>query len=87
MIVAGLVCPQKSNWLEEGMMAFWGTVHGVFLLAGAVCTCLAFAAGLMYLAQMRRLKSKRSPRFGLALPSLEQTERSIAGPSPWPFPC
>ena len=32
-------------------MAFWGTVHGVFLLAGAVSTCLAFAAGLMYLAQ------------------------------------
>ena len=71
VIMAGWFAPRQSDWLEEGMMAFWGTVHGIFLLGGAVCTCVAFAAGLMYLAQMRRLKSKRPARFGLALPSLE----------------
>lgn len=79
-LVLGLVAiaslaPRESDWLDQGMIAFWGTVHGVFLLAGAVSTCLAFAAGLMYLAQMRRLKLKKPARFGFALPSLEQTER------------
>jgi ABC-type transport system involved in cytochrome c biogenesis permease subunit len=76
VIAAGWFAPRQSDWLEEGMIAFWGTVHGVFLLAGAVFTCLAFAAGVMYLAQMARLKAKRAPRFGFALPSLEQSERA-----------
>jgi ABC-type transport system involved in cytochrome c biogenesis permease subunit len=75
VMAAGWFAPRQSDWLAEGMIAFWGTVHGVFLLAGAVCACLAFAAGLMYLAQMARLKAKRPPRFGFALPSLEQSER------------
>jgi ABC-type transport system involved in cytochrome c biogenesis permease subunit len=75
VIAAGWFAPRDSDWMETGMMAFWGTVHGVFLLAGAVFTCVAFAAGLMYLAQMDRLKAKRPARFGFALPSLEQSER------------
>lgn len=86
VVAAGWFVPRQSNWLEEGMIAFWGTVHGVFLLGGAVCTCLAFAAGLMYLAQMRRLKSKRPPRLGLALPSLEQSERVNRGAITIAFP-
>ncbi len=49
-------------------------------------TCLAFAAGLMYLAQMRRLKSKRPGRFGIALPSLEQSERVNRGAITAAFP-
>ena len=75
LVVIASFAPRESNWLDEGMFAFWGTVHGIFLLGGAVSTCLAFAAGLMYLAQMRRLKLKRPAPFGFALPSLEQTER------------
>jgi ABC-type transport system involved in cytochrome c biogenesis permease subunit len=76
VVVAGWFAPRESDWLEwGGTTVFWGSVHGIFLLAGAVFTCLAFAAGLMYLAQMRRLKSKRPSRYGLVLPSLEQSER------------
>ena len=76
VIVAGWFLPRKSDWLEwGGTIAFWGSVHGIFLLGGAVSTCVAFFAGLMYLVQMRRLKAKRSSRFGLVLPSLEQSER------------
>ncbi|MGC8639106.1 MAG: cytochrome C assembly family protein [Isosphaeraceae bacterium] len=79
-LVLGLIgiasfAPRESNWLEGEMITFWGMVHGFFLLGGAVSTCLAFAAGLMYLAQMRRLKLKRPSPFGFALPSLELTER------------
>ena len=35
VVVAGWFVPRESDWLEEGMMAFWGTVHGIFLLGGA----------------------------------------------------
>jgi ABC-type transport system involved in cytochrome c biogenesis permease subunit len=86
---AGGFAPRSSEWLDWNVgriIAFWGAVHGVFLLAGAVCTCLAFAAGLMYLAQMRRLKSKNSWRFGFSLPSLEQSERVNRGAIVAAFP-
>jgi ABC-type transport system involved in cytochrome c biogenesis permease subunit len=76
VIVAGWFAPRTSDWLDWGnTIAFWGTVHGIFLLAGAVFTCVAFFAGLMYLVQMRRLKARRPARFRLVLPSLEQSER------------
>jgi ABC-type uncharacterized transport system permease subunit len=61
-------------------------VHGIFLLGGAVFACVAFFAGLMYLVQMRRLKAKRPSRFGLALPSLEQSERINRGAITVAFP-
>jgi ABC-type uncharacterized transport system permease subunit len=87
VIVAGWFAPRKSDWLDwGGAIAFWGPVHGVFLLGGAVFTCVAFFAGLMYLAQMRRLKAKRPSRFGVALPSLEQSERINRGAITIAFP-
>jgi ABC-type transport system involved in cytochrome c biogenesis permease subunit len=87
VIVAGWFAPRQSDWLEwGGMIAFWGTVHGIFLLGGAVFTCVAFFAGVMYLVQMRRLKAKRPSRFGLALPSLEQSERINRGAITVAFP-
>ena len=87
VIIAGWFAPRQSDWLEwGGMFAFWGTVHGIFLLAGAVFTCVAFFAGLMYLVQMRRLKAKRPYRFGLTLPSLEHSERINRGAITIAFP-
>jgi ABC-type transport system involved in cytochrome c biogenesis permease subunit len=87
VIVAGGFAPRRSDWPDwGGTTAFWGTVHGIFLLAGAVFACVAFLAGLMYLVQMRRLKSKRPGRFGLVLPSLEQSERINRGAITIAFP-
>jgi ABC-type transport system involved in cytochrome c biogenesis permease subunit len=87
VVVAGWSAPRESDWLDwGGTVAFWGTVHGIFLLGGAVFTCVAFFAGLMYLAQMRRLKAKRPSRTGLALPSLEQSERINRGAITIAFP-
>ncbi len=77
--------PQES-WTRGGWVNFWGTVHGLFLLAGAVCTVVAFAAGLMYLVQADRLKHKRPPRLGVSLPSLEQSERWNRGAITLAFP-
>lgn len=91
-LVLGLICgaawfiPRSAGRDWEGATAFWGTVHGMFLLAGAVCASLAFAAGLMYLAQMRRLKSKAVKKFGFSLPSLEQSERVNRGAVVAAFP-
>ncbi|RUL87127.1 cytochrome C assembly family protein [Tautonia sociabilis] len=66
----------RADWTRlGGWETVWGTAHGVLLLLGAVSTCVAFASGLMYLAQANRLKRKRPLRVGIALPSLEQSER------------
>ncbi len=85
--VAAWSAPRESDWKNWGSLtAFWGTVHGLFLMGGAVFSCVAFAAGLMYLAQSYRLKSKKPARFGLALPSLEQSERVNRGAITLAFP-
>ncbi len=86
--IAGTSVSRHAGWGEVwgGPTAFWGSVHGVFLLAGAVSTCVAFAAGLMYLVQAKRLKEKRASRFGFALPSLEQSERLNRGAITLAFP-
>ncbi|MFO0951601.1 MAG: cytochrome c biogenesis protein CcsA [Isosphaeraceae bacterium] len=77
--LAGMTAPRQADWGDYGKGAtavwFWGTAHGLFLMAGAVCACVAFAAGLMYLVQANRLKHKRPSRLGFNLPSLEQSER------------
>jgi ABC-type transport system involved in cytochrome c biogenesis permease subunit len=83
LIVAALGT-SRAGWvggLGSGspVVTFWGMAHGILLLAGSVCSCVAFAAGLMYLVQADRLKHKRPPRFGIALPSLEQSERLNRG--------
>ncbi len=69
-----------------GWPMFWGMVHGLLLLAGVVSACVAFLAGLMYLAQANRLKRKRPGGYGLALPSLEQSERLNRGAITLAFP-
>jgi ABC-type uncharacterized transport system permease subunit len=87
VIMAGTTAPRTAEWGNwRGATAFWGMVHGVFLLAGAVSTCVAFAAALMYLAQANRLKHKRPPRFGFVLPSLERSERVNRGAITVAFP-
>ena len=75
--VAGFWAP-REDWVRAGWgrsAVFWGTAHGMLYLVGAVASSVALGAGLMYLAQSRRLKLKRPPRLGFALPSLEQSER------------
>ncbi len=84
--MAGLM-DRRESWADwGGWVTFWGIAHGIFLLLGAVSTCVAFVAGLMYLTQAHRLKHKRPPRFGLVLPSLEQSERINRGAITVAFP-
>ncbi len=77
VMIAGFWAP-REDWVRAGWghaARFWGTAHGILYLIGAVGSCVGAASGLMYLAQSHRLKHKRPPRFGFALPSLEQSER------------
>lgn len=62
--------PSWGDWAPS-----WALVHVGFLTLGAVGTCVAFVAGLMYLVQVRRLKRKVPTGAGWRLPSLEQSER------------
>jgi ABC-type transport system involved in cytochrome c biogenesis permease subunit len=87
VLLAGRFASRTAHWDQwHGTTTFWTPVHVIFLLAGAVSTCVAFAAGLMYLVQSNRLKHKRRPRFGFALPSLEQSERLNRGAITLAFP-
>jgi ABC-type transport system involved in cytochrome c biogenesis permease subunit len=71
--LAGL--ERRQNWTNWGAWApVWGAIHGWFLTLGAVFLCIAFVAGLTYLAQSRRLKRKQVGGR-VKLPSLEQSER------------
>lgn len=54
---------------------FWGLIHGVFLMLGAVAVLLGFVAGVMYLLQSYRLKQKLPTDNNFRLPSLEWLER------------
>jgi len=86
IVVADRTAP-RADWTSlGGWRTVWGTVHGVLLLLGAVCSCVAFAAGAMYLAQADRLRRKRPPRLGFTLPSLEQSERWNRGAISLAFP-
>ncbi len=91
LVVAASMGMKRTAWVgglgtKSAAITFWGTTHGLLLMAGSVFTCVAFAAGLMYLVQSNRLKHKRPPRFGFALPSLEQSERLNRGAITVAFP-
>lgn len=65
---------------------FWGQAHGWLLVAATASVSVGFVAGLMYLVQSWRLKTKRLPAKGLTLPSLEwlhQANSRSLGLSVW----
>ncbi len=61
---------------EERAFHFWGLLHGGLLTMATVAVCIGFLAGLMYLIQSWRLKSKIPPSSQFRLPSLEVLERT-----------
>jgi hypothetical protein len=63
--------------LERGPASrVWGAIHGVSIVLAVVSLLIGFAAGLMYLGQVRHLKHKIVPSRGLRLPSLEWLQRT-----------
>jgi ABC-type transport system involved in cytochrome c biogenesis permease subunit len=90
-LVAAAQFASKEPFAQTHAGRIWGTVHGTFMLLGAVAVIVGFAAGMMYLLKANWLKrlsgrggqSPFSPRTakkgtvpGLRLPSLEWLERA-----------
>ncbi|MCS6865419.1 MAG: cytochrome c biogenesis protein CcsA [Gemmataceae bacterium] len=53
---------------------FWGAIHGLLLLLGAVGVSVSFVASVMYLMQARRLRNKVLPDDVAPILSLERLE-------------
>lgn len=53
---------------------FWGLTHVVLLLLAAVGVCVGSVASIMYLVQVRRLRTKMAPTQGMRMLSLERIE-------------
>jgi ABC-type uncharacterized transport system permease subunit len=80
-LVLGLVA--TARWFadpqplaREPVSQAWGIVHAVSSLLATVSVLVGFAAGIMYLSQVRRLKGRRTLLAPLRLPSLEWLERA-----------
>lgn len=65
---------------------FWGSVHGVLILAASVGVSVGFLASVMYLVQARRVKNRVNPGLGTRLLSLESLERTNRHAVNWSFP-
>jgi ABC-type uncharacterized transport system permease subunit len=72
--VAAFAADPRPLAREPASMA-WGLVHGISILLATVAVMVGFAAGLMFLGQDRRLKTKAPPGPGLRLPSLERLQQ------------
>jgi ABC-type transport system involved in cytochrome c biogenesis permease subunit len=75
LIAVGTFLADPRPFPREPASKLWGLVHGVAILLATVAVLVAFVAGLMYLGQDRRLKSKAPPPSGLRLPSLERLQQ------------
>ena len=75
LIVTGVLGASDEPFAREPASKVWGAIHGASLAGAIVSILVAFAAGVMYIEQMRRLKHKRPIGQGLRLPSLEWLER------------
>ncbi len=69
-----LASPQPSA--NAPALKAWGIIHGLSIMLAAVAVLIGFAAGLMYVVQVRQLKHKQLPGRGLRLPSLEWLGRA-----------
>jgi ABC-type transport system involved in cytochrome c biogenesis permease subunit len=79
-IVLGLIglaafAASPEPFAREPASRVWGAIHGSSLAAAVVAMLVGFAAGVMYIWQIRRLKHKRPVGQGLRLPSLEWLQR------------
>jgi hypothetical protein len=70
LIAVAALGPNKQ-FPQQQASQVWGIIHGTSILLATVAVLLGFAAGLLYLEQDWRLKSKRRPWTSVRLPSLE----------------
>jgi ABC-type transport system involved in cytochrome c biogenesis permease subunit len=78
LVILGIVFSSPEDHSSAGaltgLLGFWGIVHVVLLLAAAVGICVGAVASIMYLVQVRRLRTKMAPGEGMKMLSLERIE-------------
>lgn len=74
LIGVGTWLADPQPFPRESASKTWGLVHGLSILLATVAVLVGLAAGLMYLGQSWRLKTKSPRGFGLYLPSLERLQ-------------
>ncbi len=70
-LVAAASMADRTPFEAAAASQVWGAIHGGSLLAGTLAVTVGFVAGVLYLAQARRLKRKVAITSGIRLPSLE----------------
>ena len=76
LVAVGMLLADAEPFARESASRVWGAIHGTSIMAATVSVLVGFAAGLMYLGQVRRLKRKRPTTEGLTLPSLEWLQQT-----------
>lgn len=55
-------------------VGMWRTIHGLAMMVGTAAVLMGFVAGLMYLTQAHRLKTKQAGSGGMRLPTLDRLQ-------------
>lgn len=55
-------------------VGMWRMIHGLAMMVGTAAVLMGFVAGLMYLTQAHRLKSKQAGGGGMRLPTLDRLQ-------------
>jgi ABC-type transport system involved in cytochrome c biogenesis permease subunit len=76
LIAVGALAADRAPIAAEPASKIWDAIHAASILLATVSVLVGFAAGVMYLGKMRRLKLKLSPFRGFQLPSLEWLQRT-----------
>jgi len=76
LIVVGYFWGDPLPFARHAASRVWGFIHGASLLLAVLAVSVAFAAGLMYLAQVRRLKKRPLRTSRWTLPSLEWSQKA-----------
>lgn len=76
LILVGLASLTRSwqPFTRVEAVGLWRSVHGLAMLVGTAAVLMGFIAGLMYLTQAWRLKSKQAGGGRLKLPTLERLQ-------------
>ena len=76
LLLVALAWPMRTwpPFSRVEAVGLWRTVHGLAMLVGTAAVLMGFIAGLMYLTQAYRLKSKWAGGKRLRLPTLERLQ-------------
>ncbi len=86
LIAAGVILPAPAVSLPASQQQGWFVFHTTVSTAGIAALSVAFAMAVIYIAQDRALKAKRSLRLLERFPSLETADRIGFHALMWGFP-